>query len=202
MGTTQLTVSGIHGQPNLSGSNRTCLSVVRNFHFQSQCDSHPRDCNNHRIPRSVAVPPAPVWLRAYTAKPVKPDPSGSSPRNAGQLPFGFWIWSRKRMVQSLSRSQVHGSARRARAVGSTAAWAQLELNAQPPCGSCREMSCSIHRRLADCALFMRRVVGDACGIVKFPGADRIQWPAGLVRKCGIGKKSFAFSNIFPKEGSG
>src|SRR5216684_2976132 len=43
VGTTQLFVSGIQGQPNLSGSKRTCRSVVRNFHFHSQCDSSPAE---------------------------------------------------------------------------------------------------------------------------------------------------------------
>src|SRR6516164_10378879 len=41
VGITQLTVSGNHGQPNLSGSKRTCRSAVRNFHFQNQFDSFP-----------------------------------------------------------------------------------------------------------------------------------------------------------------
>src|SRR5208337_5264881 len=41
VGTTQLTVSGNHGQPNLSGSKRTWRSAVRNFHFQNQFDSLP-----------------------------------------------------------------------------------------------------------------------------------------------------------------
>ncbi len=41
VGTTQLTVSGNHGQPYLSGSKRTWRSAVRNFHFQNQFDSLP-----------------------------------------------------------------------------------------------------------------------------------------------------------------
>ena len=41
MGTTQLTVSGNHGQPYLSGSKRTWRSAVRNFHFQNQFASLP-----------------------------------------------------------------------------------------------------------------------------------------------------------------
>src|SRR5664279_3819703 len=41
VGTTQLTMSGNHGQPNLSGSKRTWRSAVRNFHFQNQFDSLP-----------------------------------------------------------------------------------------------------------------------------------------------------------------
>src|SRR5664280_652290 len=41
VGTTQLTVSGNQGQPNLSGSKRTWRSAVRNFHFQNQFPSLP-----------------------------------------------------------------------------------------------------------------------------------------------------------------
>src|SRR5271166_3605923 len=41
VGTTQLTVSGNHGQPYLSGSKRTWRSAVRNFHFHNQFDSRP-----------------------------------------------------------------------------------------------------------------------------------------------------------------
>ena len=41
VGTTQLHVPGSHGQPNLSGSKRTRVSVVRNFHFQIQLASRP-----------------------------------------------------------------------------------------------------------------------------------------------------------------
>ena len=46
VGTTQLTVSGNHGQPNLSGSNRTWRSAVRNFHFQNQSLSLPALLNS------------------------------------------------------------------------------------------------------------------------------------------------------------
>ncbi len=54
VGTTQLTVSGIHGQPNLSGSKRTWRSTVRNFHFHNQLDSLPTHSSDHPMPRSLA----------------------------------------------------------------------------------------------------------------------------------------------------
>src|ERR1019366_6890742 len=41
VGTTQLIVSGNHGQPYLLGSKRTWRSAVRNFHFQNQFPSLP-----------------------------------------------------------------------------------------------------------------------------------------------------------------
>src|ERR1700720_821964 len=54
VGTTQLTVSGIHGQPNLSGSKRTWRSTVRNFHFHNQLDSLPTHSSNQPTPRNLA----------------------------------------------------------------------------------------------------------------------------------------------------
>src|SRR6266853_1565586 len=54
VGTTQLTVSGIHGQPNLSGSKRTRRSTVRNFHFHNQLDSLPTHSSNQPTPRNLA----------------------------------------------------------------------------------------------------------------------------------------------------
>jgi hypothetical protein len=55
VGTTQLLVSGCQGQPNLRESKRTCRSVVRNFHLQSQLDSLPADCKSQRNPLRNAV---------------------------------------------------------------------------------------------------------------------------------------------------
>src|SRR5271169_5456611 len=70
VGTTQLLVSGIHGHPNLSGSKRTWVSDVRNFHFHSQCDSFPLESSNQLIPRSTAFGHARNWLRVKTASAV------------------------------------------------------------------------------------------------------------------------------------
>src|SRR5271167_2404774 len=89
VGTTQLTVSGIHGQPNLSGSKRTWRSAVRNFHFQNQFDSRPVQFKSQRKPFNLAGIAGTMSRRAVTASEVTQAPSGSSPVNAGQLPFEF-----------------------------------------------------------------------------------------------------------------
>src|SRR5579872_403903 len=95
VGTTQLFVSGIHGQPNLSGSRRTCRSVVRNFHFQNQFDSFPAERINHSWPCNRWPEASATERRAMRTRDVVHEPRGSSPTNAGQLPFGFCTFRRK-----------------------------------------------------------------------------------------------------------
>src|SRR6516162_2903768 len=70
VGTTQLTVSGNHGQPYLSGSKRTWRSVVRNFHFQNQFDSRPAKFKSHSKPLNLAGMADAGSRRAITAKEV------------------------------------------------------------------------------------------------------------------------------------
>jgi len=50
VGTTQLFVCRVDGQPDLSESKRTCRSVVRNFHLQNQFDSCRAVCTSRSIP--------------------------------------------------------------------------------------------------------------------------------------------------------
>src|SRR5713101_2802786 len=95
VGTTQLAVSGTHGQPNLSGSKRTWRSAVRDFHFQNQLDSLPAEFISQRNPFSLAGMADTKSRRAITASDVTQAPSWSSPKKAGQLPLGFCTRRRK-----------------------------------------------------------------------------------------------------------
>jgi hypothetical protein len=96
VGATQLTVSGNHGHPNLSGSNRTWRSAVRNFHCQNQLASLPAVLSSQRSPFSRAGMAGTRSRTATATSDVTREPSWSSPANAGQLPFGFCARSRKR----------------------------------------------------------------------------------------------------------
>src|SRR5713226_6269039 len=95
VGTTQLAVSGTHGQPNLSGSKRTWRSAVRDFHFQNQLDSLPAEFISQRNPFSLAGMADTKSRRAITASDVTQAPSWSSSRKVGQLRLGFCAWSKK-----------------------------------------------------------------------------------------------------------
>src|SRR5271157_3237982 len=75
VGTTQLTVSGNHGQPYLSGSKRTWRSAVRNFHFQNQFDSLPAQFISQWKPRNLAGMAGITSRRAITASDVIQPPS-------------------------------------------------------------------------------------------------------------------------------
>src|SRR5271166_1309052 len=75
VGTTQLTVSGNHGQPNLSGLNRTWRSAVRNFHFQNQLDSLPALFSSHWKPCTLAGIAGTRSRRAISASEVTQAPS-------------------------------------------------------------------------------------------------------------------------------
>src|SRR5215469_3197887 len=75
VGTTQLTVSGNHGQPNLSGSNRTWRSAVRNFHFQNQLDSRPALPKSQRTPFSRAGMARTRSRRVMATSDVSQEPS-------------------------------------------------------------------------------------------------------------------------------
>ena len=70
VGTTQLIVSGNHGQPYLSGSKRTWRSAVRNFHFQNQFDSLPAQFSSQWMARSLAGIADTRSRRAMTANEV------------------------------------------------------------------------------------------------------------------------------------
>jgi len=67
VGTTQLTVSGTHGQPNLSGSKRTWRSAVRNFHFHNQFDSLPEQFISQWKPFNLPGIAGTTSRRAITA---------------------------------------------------------------------------------------------------------------------------------------
>src|SRR5271169_2358773 len=75
VGTTQLTVSGNHGQPYFSESKRTWRSAVRNFHFQNQFDSLPAQFSSQWNPRNLAGIAGTISLRAITANEVTQPPS-------------------------------------------------------------------------------------------------------------------------------
>src|SRR5271166_4478926 len=75
VGTTQLTVSGNHGQPNLSGSKRTWRSAVRNFHFQNQFDSLPAQFISQWKPCNLAGMAGITSRRTITASEVTQPPS-------------------------------------------------------------------------------------------------------------------------------
>src|SRR5580704_17389178 len=75
VGTTQLTVSGNHGQPYLSGSKRTWRSAVRNFHFQNQLDSLPEQFSSQWKPCNLAGIAGTRSRRAMTASEVTQPPS-------------------------------------------------------------------------------------------------------------------------------
>src|SRR5271169_2414565 len=75
VGTTQLTVSGNHGQPYFSGSKRTWRSAVRNFHFQSQFDSLPAQFSTQWMPLNLAGIAGARSRRAATASEVTQPPS-------------------------------------------------------------------------------------------------------------------------------
>src|SRR5271157_252662 len=75
VGTTQLTVSGNHGQPYLSGSNRTWRSTVRNFHFQNQLDSFPAQFSSQWKPCTRAGMAGATSRSAITASEVTQPPS-------------------------------------------------------------------------------------------------------------------------------
>src|SRR5271166_5939410 len=75
VGTTQLTVSGNHGQPYLAGSKRTWRSAVRNFHFQNQFDSLPAQFNSQWNPCSLAGIADAASRTAITASEVTQPPS-------------------------------------------------------------------------------------------------------------------------------
>src|SRR5271169_5095235 len=75
VGTTQLTVSGNHGQPYLSGSKRTWRSAVRNFHFQNQFDSLPAQFIIQWKPCNLAGMAGITAGRAITASEVTQPPS-------------------------------------------------------------------------------------------------------------------------------
>src|SRR5262245_50205170 len=97
VGTTQLVVPGVQGQPNWSGSNRTFWSVVRYLHFHNQCASRPRLLSSHDRPFSVGFSRTENFLRVITAREVTQEPSESSPTKAGQLPFPFCVFSKNRI---------------------------------------------------------------------------------------------------------
>ena len=75
VGTTQLHVSGNHGQPNLSGSKRTWRSAVRNFHLQNQLASLPRHFISQWMPASLAGIAVATSRRAIAARDVTQAPS-------------------------------------------------------------------------------------------------------------------------------
>src|SRR5271157_5979758 len=111
VGTTQLTVSGNHGQPYLSGSKRTWRSAVRNFHFQNQFDSRPAKFSSQRMPCILAGIAHARSRRAITASEVTQPPSLSSPGKTGQLPLGFWVRKRNCWARSMSPTGAEPSAR-------------------------------------------------------------------------------------------
>src|SRR6267154_607218 len=119
VGTTQLTISGIHGQPNLSGSKRTRRSTVRNFHFHNQLDSLPTHSSNQPMPRNLAGMALTASRRAIIASDVTQTPSSSSPKKAGQLPFGFCTRRRKSWARRSASESSDPIASVARHVGSS-----------------------------------------------------------------------------------
>src|SRR5271157_3126547 len=78
VGTIQLTVSGNHGHPYLSGSKRTWRSAVRNFHFQNQFDSLPAQFSTQRMPCNLAGIAGTRSRRAVAAREVTQPPSSEA----------------------------------------------------------------------------------------------------------------------------
>src|ERR1039457_2454739 len=91
VGTTQLTVSGTHGQPYFVGSNRTCRSENRNFKRTSHEASSGRQRSNASSEAASVSEAAPKNISVLPAMELaqKPPPAAPSPP-AGQSPFGSW----------------------------------------------------------------------------------------------------------------
>src|ERR1017187_6722334 len=91
VGTTQLTVSGTHGQPYFVGSNRTCRSENRNLKRTSHEASSGRQRSNASS-EAASVPGAVrkiISALAAIAVAQKFPPAAPSP-TAGPNPFGNW----------------------------------------------------------------------------------------------------------------
>jgi hypothetical protein len=95
------------------------------------------------------------------------------------------------MAESRSRTEFSGNARRARAVGSTAACAELRAHGHPPCGSWLRMSPSVQRSLARWVSCMARVVGEDREIVKRAARTRQDRPGKLAIKYAISDAGIA-----------
>src|SRR2546425_7890118 len=135
VGTTQLHVPGSQGQPNLSGSNRTRVSVVRNFHFQIQLASRPWAASSQSAARLAACGNTPKVLRVNSARAVSPDASSSVAKDP-QLPSG-------RCASSKTCAFADGSVRKAssaKQVGSDPPGGSHAKRASRPegVGGCRE----------------------------------------------------------------
>src|SRR5450432_2941568 len=89
VGTTQLTVSGTHGQPYFVGSNRTCLSESRNFKRTSHEASSGRQPTRVSSEAANVAGAAPKIISVLTAVALaqKLTSAASSP-TAAQNPFG------------------------------------------------------------------------------------------------------------------